>query len=309
MRHLTILTIAALTLPAPARAQSEAALRAAFEGKLVSVKVGLPATSRGIDVHPLEPTAVNWREVAERIKDYGTSLKLGDQAIVTKVVVKKDSHIEFQLGGGGWGTLFDSPGTGSVSTSAEGETKVERALKDSIKTATGPTRRKQLEKELSNLKAQRERENDVARAQAQQANAAHEANLRAKREQSGGRFNLRFKDGIPAASLTAEGVMAALAEYVDFSASGSKVTTASGATTATTAAPTASASTGGSALGRLRKGLSVREVEDLLGPADTAGEQKEGSLVVLKRSYTSQGMKVAASFVNGVLIDFAITPK
>ena len=65
----------------------------------------------------------------------------------------------------------------------------------------------------------------------------------------------------------------------------------------------------GSALSRLRKGLTVKEVEELFGPADAAGEQKEGSLIVMKRSYSSDGMKVAASFVNGVLIDFSITPR
>jgi hypothetical protein len=29
----------------------------------------------------------------------------------------------------------------------------------------------------------------------------------------------------------------------------------------------------------------------------------------MKRGYSSEGMKVAASFVNGVLIDFSITPR
>jgi hypothetical protein len=64
----------------------------------------------------------------------------------------------------------------------------------------------------------------------------------------------------------------------------------------------------GSALASLRKGMSVREVEALLGPAETATESKEGSLTLVKRIYAKDGMKVSASFVSGVLIDFAVTP-
>jgi hypothetical protein len=71
--------------------------------------------------------------------------------------------------------------------------------------------------------------------------------------------------------------------------------------------PKPAASPGG--LAGLRKGLSLREVEALLGPAETASEERQGTLTVLKRRYASGGMKVAASFVNDVLIDFAISPQ
>jgi hypothetical protein len=58
----------------------------------------------------------------------------------------------------------------------------------------------------------------------------------------------------------------------------------------------------------IRKGLLLEEVESILGPAATASETKEGTLTVLKRSYRKDTQRIAASFVNGVLIDFAITP-
>jgi hypothetical protein len=96
--------------------------------------------------------------------------------------------------------------------------------------------------------------------------------------------------------------MAALANYVDFAATGAKATAA-----AAVASPSAPAGAGG--LSQLKKGLTIREVETLLGPADTAGEEQQGSMTVMKRSYTMDGMKVTASFVSGVLIDFAITPR
>jgi hypothetical protein len=306
MRRALLLIASSVSISSAAFAQSEAALRAAFEGKLISVKVGMPGTSRGIDVYPLEPAPVDWREVAERVKDNGTALKIGDQVMITKVVVKKNSHIEFQLGGGGWGTFFDDAGTSNVSVTTEGESQAEKDLKKAIKEAQGPTRRKELERELRTVRDRRERENARARADAQQANAAHEANVRAKRAEAGSRFNIRFKNGIPQESLTPEGVKAALAQFVDFDAGGSKVATASGASTAT---PMTSSSTAGAKHAQLKKGLTVKEVEELLGPADSAGEEKQGALTLNKRSYTSDGMKVSTSFLNGVLIDFAITPR
>lgn len=306
MRSLIILCVASATIAAPIAAQNEAALRAAFEGKLVSVKVAMPGTSRGIDVFPEQQTQVNWRQVADRIKEDGTSLKIGDQVMITKVVVKKDSHIEFQLGGGGFGTFGDFAGTSRVSADVESESTREKDLKKQIKEAPGPTRRKELERELNNVRTARERENDKARAEAAQANAALEVNLRAKREQSGSRFNIRYKEGIPVAALTPEGLMTTLAQYVDFSASGSKVATAQAVVPPST---NATAPGGAGGLAQMKKGLSVKEVEDLLGPADTAGEQKEGSVTVMKRSYTKDGMKVSTSFVSGVLVDFTITPK
>src|SRR5574338_1506996 len=161
---------------------------------------------------------VNFREVAERIKDNSTALRIGQQVMVTKVLVKKNSHIEFQLGGGGYGTFFDNTST-NVSSVSQGETKAEKALRDSIKAAKGPTKRKQFERELASLRQERERENAAAEAQAKQAEALMEANLRAKRAESGSRFNVRYRNGIPTDALTPDGLMRALAPYVEFSPS------------------------------------------------------------------------------------------
>lgn len=306
-----------------AMAQNEAALRAAFEGKSVTVKVDMPATSKGIDVFPQESMPVNWREVANRMKEFGTALKPGQQVMITKVVVKKDSHIEFQLGGGGWGTFGDyMNSSSSVSAESEGESKEERDLKARIKQAQGPTERKRLEKDLANLRGERERENSRARAEAAQANEAREANLRVKRAESGSRFNIRYRNGIPPYALTPEGVAEALAPYAEIA--GMPVAAAQGvaapqgaarpaagnsfAPAANGAAPSTAAPAAGG-LNALKKGLAVADVEALLGPAATANEVQEGSMTVMKRTYKVDGKKVTASFVGGVLIDYAITPQ
>ncbi len=301
MRLLIVVT--ALTcLTRVAVAQNEAALRAAFEGKTVTVKIDMPGTSRGVDVYPMNQTPLDVRELANRLKEYGTALKPGQQVMVTKVVIKGNTHIEFQLGGGGFGTFGDDMSS-TVYAPDQGETKAEKALKDSIRSSgCCPTKRKQFEKELSSLQAARQRENAQAEAQAQQANQAREANLRLKRMESGSRFNIRYREGLTSAAITPDGVRKALAEYVDFPGA----TTTAAAPAAPVAAPSSAPSASG--FGALKKGLSIKEVESLLGPAATAGEQKEGTLLVLKRTYKKDGMLVTARFVNDVMIDFAITP-
>ena len=296
----------------PAFAQNEGILRQAFEGKVVTVKIDLPATQRGVDVYPLDPMPVNFREVAERLKDNSTALRIGQQVMVTKVVVKGNSHIEFQLGGGGYGTFGDNTMDGSgLGFTPQGETKAEQALRDSIRKAPGPTKRKQFERELASLRHERERENARAEAEAKQAQSVIEANLRAKRAESGSRFNVRYRDGIPSDALTPDGVMRALAQYVDFGPSSGDI--ASGGAPAgvpeQALAPGATSGASRPTVASLRKGLLLEDVEAILGPAATASEKKEGRLTVLERTYRKDGQRVAASFVNGVMIDFAITPE
>ena len=295
---------------APLRAQNEAILRQAFEGKVVSVKIDMPATQKGVDVYPLDQMPVNFRDVAQRLKENSTALRIGQPVMVTKVLVKGTTHIEFQLGGGGYGTFGDNTSDGSsLHTVHQGETKAEKALRDSIKKATGPTKRKQFERELASLRSERERENARAEAEAKQAQSVIEANLRAKRAESGSRFNVRYRNGIPMDALTPDGLMRALSPYIDF---GSTSAVAPGSAPLSSGGPGQSFGPGGAshpAPTSIRKGLLLEEVEALLGPATTASETKEGTLTVLKRAYRKDGQKIATSFVNGVLIDFAITPQ
>lgn len=316
MRVMTGLLVALPLWVSTAAAQDEMSLREAFEGKMVTVKLEMPATSKGIDIFPRDGTPLDVRELAERMKEFGVALKPGQQVMVTKVVVKGNSHIEFQLGGGGYGTFGDyvsSPS--SVSSSSEGESKEERELRSQIKAAQGPTRRKELEKQLRSLQQERERENARAEAEVAQANIAREQLLAGKRAQAGSRFNIRFRDGILAYYKTPAGVQEALSSYLDFGSAavaampGTRpaVPVQQGTTTAAPIAAAPAASPGGR-VAALRKGLSLEEVERLLGPASTASEKSEGSVTMLERGYRTDGMKIATKFVNGVLVDYSIAP-
>jgi len=306
MRRAIVALLMAVTmtmaLPLGVQAQNEAALRQALEGKMVTVKVDMPGTSKGIDVFPEEQTPVEWREVAQRMKDNGTALRMGQASRITKVVVKSDSHIEVQLGGGGFGTFGDNVGS-PISANTESDSKRERMLRDSIKAAPNSDRKKQFEKDLANARDDRERQNARATAAAVTANEAREANLRVKRAEGGSRFNVRYKHGIPADALTADGVLRALAQLIE--ASGGPVNAAPAMSSGTGLGM----ATGGNALLSIKKGLSIAEVEALFGPANTATESKEGSLTLMKRTYVYDGKKVITAFVNGVLIDYGIAPQ
>jgi hypothetical protein len=121
---------------------------------------------------------------------------------------------------------------------------------------------------------------------------------------------VRYRNGIPGDALTPDGLMRALAQYVDFGPPSGVAS--SGSDGGVSGVPGQAFTSGGGsrpALTSLKKGLLLDEVETLLGPAATASETKEGRLTVLKRTYRKDGQKVSASFVNEVLIDFAITPQ
>lgn len=304
MRPVLLSAFLLLAFAPVVEAQNEAALRAALEGRSVTVKVDMPATAQGIDVYPEDGMPVDWRRVADRIKENGTAVRTGQAIMITKVAVKGESHIEVQLGGGGFGTFWDNMGSGSnVTATQETETGRERAIKDSLRRTLPASERRRLEKELNSARTARERENARARADAEQANRAREANLRTQRAESGSRFNVRFRQGIPLAALTPEGLLAMIAQYVEPVGVTAAPVAASAAAATSPARPA-----GASAVLSLRKGLTIAEVDALLGPARTASESREGGLTTMTRTYVVDGKRITGSFVNDVLVDYTIAP-
>ena len=95
-----------LALATPAGAQNEDALRSFFEGRRVTLKIDMPGSSDGVDVHADAARAIDYQRYGDRLKTYGTSIRSGDSSVVTLVKMKKDV-IEFQLSGGGFGTFGD----------------------------------------------------------------------------------------------------------------------------------------------------------------------------------------------------------
>jgi hypothetical protein len=294
---MRVLAVVALVLALPVRradAQNEAALRRAFEGQSVVVRIEMPGTSSGVNVYPGQDMPVDFPDVATKLKRFGTAIRSGDAVMVTKIRVK-DDLIEFQLGGGGYGTFGDAMGSsGGGSATEVGETPAERALRDSIRHETNSGVKRRMQRDLDALRDTRERENSQARSAAAQAEEIRQSNLRGRRIEGGSRFNIRFRGGVPPEALTPDGLRQMLSRYVDFSGAA--------------AGPAAGAVASGSAAS-IRKGLTVEEVERLLGPAVTAAESDECSLHVMTRSYRKDGQRTTARFVSGVLVEYTITPE
>ena len=78
----------------PAVAQTEAGLRAYFEGKSIKVNMEMPGSDDGVDVYPVKSQPIDFRQHAARLKQFGTSIKRGDHVLITKVKLK-DDLIEF----------------------------------------------------------------------------------------------------------------------------------------------------------------------------------------------------------------------
>ena len=288
----------AIVSSTPASAQSEAELRDFFEGKSVRVKMDMPATQQGIDVYPDARRPINFEEYSARVKGNGISIRTGDSVIVTRVRLK-EKLIEFQLAGGGYGTFGDDT-TGSVYTPSTPKSNREKDLEKLIKNETNATRKRQLQRELDDLKTARAREDLRNQTAASAASEAKKARIAETRLHSGSRFNIRYQTGVPP-GLGPDGIMRALAEYVEFPFA--------------TDRPQAPAVAGGDARrppaggGTIRKGMTLSEVEDSLGRAENTTTRNEGTLKVLTAIYSRDDQRITAEFVEGVLIRYSISSK
>jgi hypothetical protein len=289
--------MALLVLPAQAAAQSEAELREYFEGKPVTLKLAMPGTESGVDIYPADPKPLDYPRYASRLKDNGTAIRAGQQAMVTKIRVKS-KHIEFQLDGGGYGTMGDDTSP-TVSVPSAEKSKRERNLEGELKRETDPDRRREIKEEIDDLRKEREREDARNRAEVADAQEQKKENIRQRRLEGGSRFNVRYRDALPASVLTAEGLKAVLAEYVTFE----EVAEAPAAGLPIATPPSAPAL----GTGLPKKGMSVQEVESLLGAPVDSSERKEGRLGVITRSYRGTAGRITGEFVEGVLIRYSIT--
>jgi len=217
MRYIQILFMSAvvLTFAAVASAQTEDDLKNYFEGKRVEVKIDMPATKDGINIYPEKARPLDYSRYASLIKNYGLSVLEGDRIMITKIKVK-DKHVEFHLGGGGYGTFGDETSS-SVYVPTASKSRREKNLEKDIKYETDERRRRQMREELDYLRRERRRDDSQNRAQAAVAEEIAKVRIEKKRLQGGSRFNIRFDRKVTAADLTPQAIMDALAEYLYFS--------------------------------------------------------------------------------------------
>ena len=291
-KPVLVSTVLLLALAAPAAAQNEAALREYFEGKRVTPRMDMPGTSDGVDVHADARRAIDYAKYRDDLKRYGTAIRAGDTIVVTLVKVKKDL-IEFQLGGGGFGTFGDDTSTSANIPLVE-KSEREKNLEKRVRDEDDRDRRRQLQRELDDLRDRRERENRRIMAERERVEELKRERIAEERLRGGSRFNLRYEDRVPA-GMRPEDMMAALAEYVDFG----------GRTDART--EVAPPPTGDITM--VRKGLLRGEAERAFGKPVSSSERREGGIVITTLVFDVGDQRVSAEFVEDVLVRYTITSK
>jgi len=282
-------SIALLVVASPATAQSEDALKTGLEGKRVTVRIDMPGTSDGVDIHGDARRALDYKEYGDRLKRFGVAIRAGDSVTVTLVKMKKDL-IEVQLAGGGFGTFSDDTST-SVSIPDARKTEREKDLEKRIDEEQDRDRRRGLQRELEDLRDRRERENRRIAAERERQSEAKRVRIAEQRLRGGSRFNLRYDDRVPE-GIRPQDVVAALGEFVDFGGD----------------AATEPPAPGGD-ITALRKGMTRAEVERAFGRPIECSKRVEGTLVLTTLTFDVNDQRIAADFVEDILVRYTVSSK
>ena len=266
--------------PRRSRPSPRPQLKHYFEGKRVTLKIAMPGTEEGVDIYPGTDRPLDYPRYADRLKDHGTAIRAGDDAMITKIRVKS-KHIEFQLDGGGYGTMSDETST-SVNVASTPKSKREQNLEAELKREKDPLKRRELKEELDDLQNDREREDARNRAEVADAEEQKKQNIRQRRLEGGSRFNVRYRDLLPAGGPHAEG-LEGRARRVRHLPTRCRSTPSRPPSDRPGASDLAAAPAPRSGLPR--KGMTAGDVESLLGKPVESSERTEGKLRVVTRIY------------------------
>src|SRR5439155_11015868 len=280
----------------PARAQDEPTLKSFFEGHRVTVTLDMPGTSDGVDLQVDSSRPLDYREYGERLKANGTAIRAGDTVTVTLVKVKKDL-IEFQLAGGGFGTFGDDTST-SVYIPHVDRSEREKGLEKRVKEETDRDRRRELQRDLDELRERRERENRRIDIERERAEEKKKERIAQKRLEGGSRFNIRYDDRVPP-GMRPDDVMAALAEYVDFTRQAFRAEVG----------PSGEGPAPAGDITMLRKGMTRGDAERAFGRAIEASQRTAAEVSITTLVFVVGDQRVSADFVEDVLVRYTITSK
>jgi hypothetical protein len=293
---------------APVQAQTEWDLKQAFEGKFVIVKMDMPATQRGVDLYPDRQPSVDFREYSARVREFGVALKPGDRIMVTTVRVKK-KNIEFQLGGGGYGVFGDD--TGYVYVPEESKSRREKDLEKWIKDERDYERRRRMQRELDELRRDRERENRRARSESRELTAQKESEIASKRLDAGSRFNLWFEEFRLASRVpTPREMRLMLGQYLDFEGapmSGPGPGSRPGPMGPPPPPPPPQGDL--SRVSELRRGMPMEEVHEMLGQPTRNKAGKQGDLTTITEWYEDGDRVTEVVYVGNVIVRFSTSSK
>jgi hypothetical protein len=319
--HLVVLLILVLAVGS-ARAQSgETSIESYFTGKQVSLKIDMPGSQKGVELRFDKSTPMDWKEYSNRLRDFGVSIRKGDTARVTTIVVKKDM-IEFQLDGGGFGTARDDTKT-TVEPKVAEKSSYEKDLEAQIAATDDPDRKADLQRDLDRERARRAREDAANKREAKAASIEKAEQVANNRMRGGSRFNLRWKGSIPPDADTPDGVMKALAEYVQFQDAPREAVrppvardlppamgNQNGAGLSDASANGAGRDQDGSPTARLKRGMKISEVTSVLGAGKKLSVSGgDNGLETIVMEYLVDDRRVEATYVDGILIRFTISSR
>jgi hypothetical protein len=294
-QSILLFAIALFSLPLSAQAADPLQ---SLVGQEVVLKLDMPGTQQGVDLRFDKDNPMNWKEYANRLKGNGVSIRKGDSARVTSIVVKND-RIEFQLDGGGFGTFLDDSST-TVTPKSVDKSDYEKQLERDLSNTTDPDRRRQLQRDLDREKSRRERQENDNRAAAQIASQIKSEKVAGQRQQGGSRFNLRWGGAVPADQKNPDAVMKLLSEYVSFA----------GPQQAGPAPVVQNADVDGSvpATAHLKRGMKMDEVSSLLGPGKQQSESVSGDgLKTQVVQYSTGDRSVQVTYVEGLVVRYSIS--
>lgn len=261
-------------------AAAAAALKAALEGRQVTVLLDMPATSGGVDLYPQREPDIDAPAHGFRLKEFGTAIRRGARVPITLIKVNK-KNIEVQLAGGGYGTRGDD--VAILVPIVASKTTRERDLERERDRTRDATRRREIERELRVLADDRQRDAMAANQRAELAHAVKQAEIARKRLEKGSRFNVwypdkRLEQWVP----TPEDFKHALSQYLSFS---------------------------DPRLASLRRGMKVADVYAVLGFPDRRRPSREGELATSVETWNTRADVIEVTFVDGLVITFTSSSK
>ena len=284
-----------LTVCTPAAAQNEGALKAYFEGHRVTLRIDMPGTQEGVDIHPDARQAFDMDDYRSNIRRYGVAIGAGQSATVTLVKIKGDL-IEVQLDGGGYGTFGDDTSTSVYLPHVE-KSEREKSLEHRIKEEDDREKRHRMERELDELRDHRERENRRIDAERARLEAQKAVLIAERRLHGGSRFNIRYDDRVPP-GMRPQDVEAALAEYVDF-----------GPPMRPSMLPPTLPPPPPGDVTQLRKGMTREDAVALFGRPVGSSQKQSGDLIVTTLVFETATQRVTADFVEELLVRYLVASR
>ncbi len=285
---------------------AQSSLSQFFEGKQVVVKIDMPGSQQGIDIYPQKDNLLDAKNYGKRMKSFPVALHNGDAVMVTTVKVK-DKLIEFQLGGGGFGTFGDDTDT-SVKFTPAPKSDREKDLENQLSNTDDSDQRASIQRELDYLRRQRERDDQRNRALAEEAAKEKRYQVDEDRMKGGSRFNLKYDGKVPP-NITPQDVMNALSQFVSFPpemAGGASQPITGGSGPALAVRPAEPPVGQPGPINGLQKGMHQDQVRALLGNPTGSADTDHDGLQVHSETYVQGNSYIHADFVNGVLVRYSV---